>query len=106
MQTITFAQYLNSREQLVAAIESAPKSITEHVVTKYCGISLGESEANKYQVFLRPGYKVLIEWRYDDINNPTPINVQLVGSTIDDTGTRDVFWSKDKLNKWLGRHTK
>lgn len=107
MEKLTFKQYLDSKDQLLKAIENTPVSIVEYEVKKYCSLTLGEDEDNKVVVGLKPKQKVIVEWHYDNILNPTPNHVRLVGVKDADADEKhDVFWSGTKLTKWLSRHTR
>lgn len=106
MEKQTFKQYLESKEQLLRAIENTPVSITTYDVKKYCTLTLGESEDEKILVGLKPKSQVIVEWRYVDVHNPSPESVRIVGSKdVDSELKHDVFWTGNKLQKWLMRHT-
>lgn len=106
MEKLTFKQYLDSKDQLLRAIENIPVTIVEYEVKKYCSLTLGESEDVKTVVGLKPKQKVVVEWHYIDANNPTPDYVRIVGNKeADEEERHDIFWSGAKLSKWLSRHT-
>lgn len=105
MIKLTFKQYLESKEQLRKAIENTPTAIVEYEIKKYCSIALGESEDDKQLVGLKPKHKIIVEWRYDNIENPSPTSVKVVGSSeVDSTEKHSTYWSGIKLKKWLTRH--
>ena len=107
MEKLTFKQYLESKQQLRKAIENTPVSIVEYEVRKYCTLVLGETEDEKNLVSLKPKQKLLIEWRYDHIDNPTPEYIKIVGSqTLGEDDKQSTYWSGVKLQKWLQRYTK
>jgi hypothetical protein len=99
MVHLTFKQYLESRAQLLKAIENTPIAVLEYDIRKYCTIQVGESEDEKQLISLKPKNKLIVEWSYEDINDPEPISVRL--STNE---SFDVFWSGEKMKKWLVRH--
>lgn len=106
MEKLTFKQYLESKEQLLKAIENTPISIVEYEVKKYCNILTGESEIDKELVGLKPKNTLVVEWRYDDLYNPTPMSIKFKGvKNLDDSEQFPVFWSGKKLSTWLTRHT-
>lgn len=106
MEKLTFKQYLDSKDQLLKAIENTPVSIVEYNVKNYCSLTLGENEDSKQVIGLKPKQKVIVEWHYNNIDNPTPENVRLVGvKNNDDDEKHEVFWTGTKLTKWLSRHT-
>lgn len=107
MEKPTFKQYLDSKAQLLKAIENTPVAVVEYEVKKYCSLTIGEDEDSKKVVGLKPKQKVVVEWHYDNIDNPTPEYVRLIGlKETDDMEQHDVFWSGIKLTKWLSRHTR
>lgn len=104
MEKLSFKQFLDSKEQLLRAIENPPVNVVEYEIRKYCTLYVGESKEAKELISLKPKNKIIIEWLYEDLNDPQPINIQFEGidQECDDYVT---FWSGDKLNKWLNRHT-
>ena len=105
MEKLTFKQYLESREQLLKAIENTPISIVEYEVHKYCSLTVGEAESEKQSIGLKPKHKILVEWTYDDINHPTPTSLKFEGvKDIDEEYAFSTYWTGDKLQKWLSRH--
>lgn len=104
---LTFKQYLESKKQLHKAIENTPVTIVEYEVCKYCSIVIGETKEESSIVGLRPKQKIIVQWRYDNINNPTPDYVRIVGTTmLDESEEQITYWSGQKLQKWLSRHTR
>lgn len=105
MERLTFRQYLDSKQQLLNAIENTPVSVVEYEVKKYCALTVGETEGEKELIGLKPKHKVIVEWRYDDLLNPTPENIRFVGAKDVDIDQRfSTFWTGSKLQKWLARH--
>lgn len=105
MEKLTFKQYLESKEQLLKAIHNTPTSIMEYEVCKYCSLTVGDVETEKEVISLKPKHKLLVEWQYNDINNPTPINIKFKGlADVDEGDKYSTFWTGTKLQKWLTRH--
>lgn len=106
MKKLTFKQYLESKEQLKKVLEQVPVTINEYVVCNYCSIPVGEKDEHK-SISLKPKHRLIIEWRYDNIDNPTPVNIQFKGvNNIDDLEKFPTYWEGKKLSKWLMRHTR
>jgi hypothetical protein len=106
MTKLTFKQYLDSKEQLRNAVANTPVSIIEYEVRKYCSIPTGEMEEDKTLVGLKPKQRIVVEWCYDDIDDPTPTNIQFVGvSQLSEDEKFSTYWTGSKLKKWLNRHT-
>ena len=107
MNKLTFRQYLDSKEQLLSAIANTPVSILEYEVRKYCSLPIGENEEEKVIVGLKPKHKIVVEWCYDNLTNPTPTSIQFDGpQDIVEDEKYNTFWTGTKLQKWLTRHTK
>lgn len=107
MEKLTFKQYLDSKDQLLKAIDNTPISIVEYEVQKYCSLTLGENEDAKVVYNLKPKHNIVVEWHYDNVTNPTPDHVRLIGlKETDEDEQHDVFWTSAKLTKWLARHTR
>lgn len=107
MEKQTFKQYLDSKQQLLKAIENTPVAVVEYEVKKYCALPLGEADDDPTVVDLRPKYKVIVEWRYDSITDPTPESIRVMGpSDVDQHERFQTFWTGSKLRKWLTRHAR
>jgi len=104
---LSFKQYLESKEQLCKAIAETPVAVNEYEVKKYCSLKVGESKVDEQNISLKPKHKVIIEWRYDNPNDPTVMSVKFVGlDQVDETFTFATSWTGKKLQKWLQRHAK
>lgn len=104
---LTFKDYLESKEQLIEALKQTPYTIQEYEVRKYCSITVGPSKEQKQIVGLKPKQKIVVEWLYQDINNPKPISVCFKGvKTLTEDDQFKMFWSSEKMKKWISKHTK
>lgn len=106
MEKLTFKQYLDSKQKLREAIELTPISIAKYTVRKYCSIAIGESNEDSTSVSLKPKQTIIVEWRYDDIDNPSINYIKLEGvDKVDSDEQHSTFWRGEKLAKWLNRYT-
>lgn len=106
-EKLTFKQYLESKELLKKALENTPTTINEYVVCSYCSLPLGETKEESKLISLKPRSKIIIEWRYDNVDDPTVMSVRISGSKdVDEFENHSTFWENKKLQKWLTRHTK
>jgi len=104
---LTFKEYLESKEKLREAIKVTPKQTVEYTVYKYCKLVVGESKDEKEQVNLKPNQKIIVEWLYNDIDNPTPLNITFEGVCPDiDSLEYNSYWQPQKLQKWLLKNTR
>ena len=103
----TFKQYLESKEKLREAVKNTPQRQAEYSVRKYCKFPVGESKETKEYVSLKPKHKIIVEWLYIDVDNPTPVNVKVESlEDIDPDQEFATFWSGSKLQKWLIRNAR
>lgn len=104
---LTFKDYLDSKEKLREAVEKTPQRIASYAVRKYCKLVVGESKETKEYISLKPKHNVLVEWLYNDIDNPTVINIKVEGVVgVDSADPYETFWSGERLQKWLLRNTR
>lgn len=102
---LSFKQYLESKTQLVEAVNSIPKTTKVYNVKKYCSLPIGEREEEKKIIPLKPNQKIIVEWIYNDIDNPEVLNVKFNTATELDDEPQEIFWPSKKLQKWLMRYT-
>lgn len=107
MDKLTFKEYLESKEKLREALRNTPQRDAEYVVRKYCKLVVGESKEVKEYVALKPNQKILVEWVYNNLDNPTVVGIRFDG--VRDIDSEDEFltyWDGIKLQKWLLRNTR
>lgn len=103
---LSFKEYLKTKEQLKQAIENTPQQTIEYSVRKYCKIPLGEDKDSKITINLKPKNKIIIEWLYDSIENPTPTKISFMDvKGINDIDEYDSYYTGSKLLKWLNTNT-
>jgi hypothetical protein len=103
MKHIPLKQYHMSKIQLLNAIESTPKTLIEYEIRKYGTIVLGESESI---VQIKPKQVLIVEWVYDNPENPTPKLVEIVDRDRTVISAGKTPWTGAKLTKWLSRYAK
>ena len=105
---LSFKEYLQSKEKLLEAAEkNIPEQVVEYSVRKYCKLVLGESKQDKIYLPLKPKQLISVRWLYEDIENPTPLSINLDGNTETPEESRfKTFWEGEKLRKWLSRNTR
>lgn len=108
MENLTFKRYVESRTQLLEALKTTPRQSTEYVVRKYCKIPLGESKDQREYISLKPKQKIIVNWLYEDIEDPTPLSVWFDGKDTNELRGREfaTFWSGEKLDKWLSTNAR
>lgn len=107
MSELTFKQYLDSKAKLREAVKNTPQRTAEYVVRKYSKLAVGESKESKLYIPVKPKHKIIVEWLYDDVDNPTPVSLRFEGiDNVDSEHEHLTFWSGSKLVKWLYRNAR
>jgi hypothetical protein len=101
---LTFKQYLESKNQLIEAVQRVPRSISKYRIKKYCTFVVGESEVEKNILSLKPNQHLEIEWIYENIHKPTRGYIKLIDNNVLEEELV-TFWDDKKITKWLQRYT-
>ena len=101
MKKISFKDYVNSKKKLLEAVKETPIASLTYAVKKYCKIRVGESRNDRKEIALKPRQKIIVEWRYDDINEPEPVSIVLDDISPEE---HDLYWNGSKLNEWLSKN--
>jgi hypothetical protein len=106
MDKLTFKQYVESRNQLLKAIENVPVTIIEYEVRKYCTLTLGECAEESVVFNLKPKQKLQVRWMCQNPLLPIPESIKVLNTDVlVEAEEHPTFWNSDKLQKWLIRHT-
>lgn len=106
MEKLTFKQYVESRNQLLKAIDNVPITVIEYEVRKYCSLAVGDDPDDPIVLQLKPKQRLQVTWQCQNPLLPIPENVRVIASNvISESVEHEVFWNSDKLQKWLIRHT-
>jgi hypothetical protein len=106
MDKLTFKQYLETKHQLVEALDKTPKHKIKYKINKYCKIVVGESKDHKEYINLKPKNHIIVEWLYEDENNPSIHSILLPDvSGISPEDEFETFWPKERFSKWLSKNT-
>lgn len=99
---LSFKEYVASKKKLLEAIKETPIASLTYMVKRYCKMRVGETREKRYEVALKPNHTIIVEWRYDDVDNPEPISI-----VFDDISTdeHEVYWTGKKLTDWLSKNT-
>ncbi len=101
MKKLTFKEYLESKETLRKAITESPIHTVSYAVKKYCKLPVGEGD-DRITVALKPKQKIIIEWKYEDINNPDILSIVF----SDEVEQYVPSWSNTKMKNWLKTNTR
>ena len=107
MRKITFKEYLESKEKLRQAISESPIRTATYIVNKYCKLPVGETKEEKQYVPLKPKHKIVVEWKYDDIDNPNLIEMRFEDvKNVDSSEAFSTLWTSERFQKWLLKNTR
>jgi hypothetical protein len=103
---LTFKEYLESKEKLLEAIKSSPVQKSSYNVSKYCKLVVF-NEDQKQTILLKPGHQVIVEWIYDNLADPQPVNLQIedIKNPMIDEISYTTIWKGMKLKEWLKKNT-
>lgn len=103
----TFKDYLeDSKRQLQEAAKKTPVQTTQYKINKYCKLPVQEFDGVEH-VNLKPTNYVEVDWLFEDMNNPEPLNVRFVGvKEINHEANFEPKWNKLRFQKWLLRNSK
>jgi len=106
MEKMSFKQYLASKEALREAVKKTPKQSNSYTVARYCNFVIGENKEERQSINLKPNQTITIDWLYEDVDNPSAINVMFEGvKDIDPVEEMTPMWTDQKIQKWLIRNT-
>lgn len=99
MERLSFKDYLMTKDQLRTALNETPYKVAKYRVTKYCKLELAEDAD---VISLKPNHELIIEWLYEDIDNPTAESILLM--TKESHGMIKVNMTHSKFNKWVSTY--
>lgn len=106
VKNLTFKEYLASKDALREAVKQTPKQTSSYKITRYCNFVIGETKEDRSSVNLKPNQTLMIDWLYEDIDNPTAVAVTFDGvKDIDPIDELIPAWTDQKIKKWLIRNT-
>jgi len=106
-EQLTFKDYLHSKNQLREAVAKTPRRSATYSVKKYCKLTIGESKSTKEHVNLKPNQQIIVDWLYEDVDNPTVLSAKFIciNKILAET-EHSIFWEGIRLLKWLSRNTR
>ena len=107
MKTISFKEYLESKIQLKEIARThTPHNQIQYEIRKYCKVPFGETSDDKEVISMKPREKIIVEWYYADLKNPTATGVYIMDKDdIDSTEKFEPLWDSHRFRKWLIRNT-
>jgi len=105
---LTFKQYLESKERLLEQLKKSPIRVATYNVKRYCRIPVGELKEAKEYIPLKPKQRVVVEWKYEDINSiPHPISLTFKDvKEVNPERKYQVFWTGERLSKWIDKNAR
>lgn len=96
MERLSFKDYLATKDQLRTALTETPYKVAKYKVAKYCKLELAEDSV---VLSLKPSHELIVEWLYEDIENPTAQSILLM--TKESHGMIEVKMTHSKFGKWV-----
>lgn len=94
---------MESRVQLLHAIDNPPISSVEYQIKDYCVVKINELVDS---IKLKPKNTILVEWDCIDKHNPVPISIQFKGlSHLNENEHFTVTVSPKRFQKFINSHT-
>lgn len=107
MEKITFKQYLESKEQLLKAINESPIHTATYTVNKYCKVPVGETKDLKEYIHLKPKHQIVVEWKYEDEDVPEVLNIRFKDVVdVDNEKEYTPSWVSDRFRNWLMKNAR
>ena len=107
MDKLTFKQYLDSKDTLREALNQTPVRKAEYIMRKYCKLPVGESKNEKEYIALKPKHRLIVEWLYEDPENPDMESVTFEGvATVDPEKKHSSYWTEERFKTWLYKNTR
>lgn len=98
---------MQSKSKLVEAADRAPQRTALYTLKKYCKIPVGESKEDRKYVSLRPNQKISVSWLYEDMDNPTPLEINFDGpQDVNPEEGYQAMWNGNRLLNWLLRNSR
>jgi len=105
MPQLTFKEYIQSKTKLYEAVEKTPKRTALYTIRKYCKLPVGTCKESKEYISLKPKEKLSVAWLYENLDEPTPININFNDvKDIDPDSEYAAFWNGARLLNWLMRN--
>ena len=103
--SITFKEYINSKQVLLDAAKEPAQKITKHSLNKYCKIpkALDESSNEKEELALKPTDDLTVFWEGGEQDTIKKVIVRNIKSDL--TETFKPYWSNQKMKTWLDKNT-
>lgn len=107
MTKLSFKDYYKlSKQQLVEAAKQTPSVVNNYNVRSYCKLPLLNDNSEEVMITLKPKQKVLVNWLYEDINNPTCVSISFDGvKELESYISFKTNWKTKKMIEWLNKNT-
>jgi len=108
VEKLTFKEYLESKERLLKQLKESPIRTATYNVKRYCRIPVGELKEAKEYIPLKPKQRVVVEWKYEDINStPDPMSITFKDvNSVNPERKYQTFWTGDRLQKWVDKNAR
>ena len=106
---LTFKEYLDSKNKLLEAITKSPVQRSVYDISWYCKLAVlkDENDESKITLLLKPKQQVIVEWKYENINDPIPVHIRINDEKNPELYEVEYYtnWKGIKLKDWLSKNT-
>lgn len=98
--TLSFKEYVASKDRLKSALHEDPYQILEYTATKYVKLKVSGGE----EIAVRPNYQFIVEWVHKE-DVPTAVNIVLTTTEL----KRSIQLDEKELSafsRWIKTNTK
>lgn len=101
MERLSFTDYLATKDHLRTALNETPYKVAKYRVAKYCKLEVQEDTAGGIAgiLSLKPNHELIVEWLYEDIDNPTAESVVLMTKTTNSMVSLKMTHAR--FSKWV-----
>ena len=107
MRQLSFKEYIESKKQLIEAIERSPIQSHTYKIIKYCKLGI-DIDGKKTDVLLKPKQTISVSWSYRDVHdaNPTPISVSFHDlPNMDEMDKYNFVLPPNRVSAWIDSNT-
>lgn len=103
IREMSFAEYVQTKQQLRESISKTPIYKQQYSVFKYCRLPLGESRDDSTHVNCKPKHVIEVTWRYisEDVS-PELVSICVPHAEFDG----NTYQTSDNMRKWLKGNTR
>lgn len=106
--SLSFKDYLKSKQVLVEALSQTPKTTTQYIIKKYCKVTAYNILDNSTsEISLKPKQIIVVECTWPNHHTPEIHSFSFQNNEyVDSTEKFMLPWKNEKILTWLDKNTK